>query len=235
MRPTKLQDRRASTARPCRCPTASTRRGFPWRAPTSTAAQQQSKLASAWYQLPAARRRPPAGGDHRRGHASRATACSTGTPTGQTVELEYARPGTRRCAGARRPGGPRRHRVRAVVAQPALRPRPRSPPTPSRFASSPRTVSLTPGDWIAVTPPRVPELRSLQEYVGSQPAGADGLGGRAGVPVPAADAARQRRDRGAQVPDHTGLHRQDAGHRHLGGRPSTAACSASPTCCCART
>jgi arabinosyltransferase B len=28
-------------------------------------------------------------------------------------------------------------------------------------------LSLTPGDWIAVTPPRVPELRSLQEYVGS--------------------------------------------------------------------
>ena len=28
--------------------------------------------------------------------------------------------------------------------------------------------SLTPGDWVAVTPPRVPELRSLQEYVGSQ-------------------------------------------------------------------
>ena len=28
-------------------------------------------------------------------------------------------------------------------------------------------LSLTPEDWIAVTPPRVPELRSLQEYVGS--------------------------------------------------------------------
>ena len=28
-------------------------------------------------------------------------------------------------------------------------------------------LSLTPDDWIAVTPPRVPELRSLQEYVGS--------------------------------------------------------------------
>ncbi|HEU4360131.1 MAG TPA: arabinosyltransferase domain-containing protein [Mycobacterium sp.] len=27
--------------------------------------------------------------------------------------------------------------------------------------------SLTPRDWIALTPPRVPELRSLQEYVGS--------------------------------------------------------------------
>jgi arabinosyltransferase B len=28
-------------------------------------------------------------------------------------------------------------------------------------------LSLTPGDWLAVTPPRVPELRSVQEYLGS--------------------------------------------------------------------
>jgi arabinosyltransferase B len=28
-------------------------------------------------------------------------------------------------------------------------------------------LSLTPGDWVAVTPPRVPELRSIQEYIGS--------------------------------------------------------------------
>ena len=28
-------------------------------------------------------------------------------------------------------------------------------------------LSLTPDDWVALTPPRVPELRSLQEYVGS--------------------------------------------------------------------
>jgi arabinosyltransferase B len=28
-------------------------------------------------------------------------------------------------------------------------------------------LSLTPEDWVAVTPPRVPELRSVQEYVGS--------------------------------------------------------------------
>lgn len=27
--------------------------------------------------------------------------------------------------------------------------------------------SLTPGDWLAFAPPRVPELKSLQEYVGS--------------------------------------------------------------------
>ena len=47
----------------------------------------------------------------------------------------------------------------------------------------------------------------------------DGLGGRDGVPVPAADAARQRRHRDPQVPDHAGLQRQAQGHRHLGGRP----------------
>ena len=28
-------------------------------------------------------------------------------------------------------------------------------------------LSLTPGDWIAITPPRVPELRTVQQYVGS--------------------------------------------------------------------
>jgi arabinosyltransferase B len=29
-------------------------------------------------------------------------------------------------------------------------------------------LSLTPGDWIAVTPPRVPELKSVQQYIGSE-------------------------------------------------------------------
>jgi arabinosyltransferase B len=28
--------------------------------------------------------------------------------------------------------------------------------------------SLSQGDWVAVTPPRLPELRSVQEYVGSE-------------------------------------------------------------------
>ncbi len=27
-------------------------------------------------------------------------------------------------------------------------------------------LSLSPGDWVAVTPPRVPEVRSVQEYIG---------------------------------------------------------------------
>ena len=29
-------------------------------------------------------------------------------------------------------------------------------------------LSLSQGDWVAVTPPRVPEVRSVQEYIGSQ-------------------------------------------------------------------
>ncbi len=131
-------------------------------------AQQQSKLASAWYQLP------------NQGKPDDAhplvviTAAGTiagnsvlnGHTEGQTVELEYARPGP---DGAPVPAG------RLVPDDIAVAPSWRN----LRFdrslipadATAVRVVaedrSLTPGDWIAVTPPRVPELRSLQEYVGS--------------------------------------------------------------------
>ncbi|OBK76630.1 arabinosyltransferase domain-containing protein [Mycobacterium sp. 1274761.0] len=127
--------------------------------------QQQSKLASAWYQLPAADDAHPlvvitaagtiAGNSVLNGHTD-----------GQTVELEYARPG---------PGGVPVAAGRLVPDDIAVAPSWRN----LRFARSDipadavavRVVaedrSLTPGDWIAVTPPRVPELRSLQEYVGS--------------------------------------------------------------------
>mgnify|MGYP000918898223 FL=1 len=48
---------------------------------------------------------------------------------------------------------------------------PSAPRTVPADASAVRIVaadrSLGLGDWIAVTPPRVPELRSVQEYVGS--------------------------------------------------------------------
>jgi arabinosyltransferase B len=128
-------------------------------------AQQQSKLASAWYQLPPPDNAHPlvvitaagtiAGNSVLNGHTD-----------GQTVELEYARPGP---DGAPTPVG------RLVPDDIAVAPSWRN----LRFARSMipadatavRVVaedrSLTPGDWIAVTPPRVPELRSLQEYVGS--------------------------------------------------------------------
>ncbi|GFG53843.1 arabinosyltransferase [Mycolicibacterium agri] len=127
--------------------------------------QQQSTLASAWYEL------PPPDDAH-----PLVVITAAGTITGnsvlngrteaETVELEYALPGP---DGAPVPAG------RLVPDDLG--------PAPSwrnlRFARSDipadaiavRVVaedrSLTPGDWIAVTPPRVPELRSLQEYVGS--------------------------------------------------------------------
>jgi arabinosyltransferase B len=127
--------------------------------------QQQSRLTSAWYQLP----------PRDEGHPLVAvTAAGTitgnsvlnGHSVGQTVALEYAKPGP---DGALVPAG------RLVPDDIG--------PAPSwrnlRFARSDipadavavrvvaEDLSLTQGDWIAVTPPRVPELRTLQEYVGS--------------------------------------------------------------------
>ncbi|HZA12198.1 arabinosyltransferase domain-containing protein [Mycobacterium sp.] len=127
--------------------------------------QQVSTLTSAWYQLP-----PPDAGHPlvviTAAGSITGNSVLDGHTVGQTVELEYARPG---------PGG-------APVPAGRLVPDDIGP-SPSwrnlRFARSgmPRDAvavrvvaadrSLTPGDWIAVTPPRVPELRSLQEYVGS--------------------------------------------------------------------
>jgi arabinosyltransferase B len=127
--------------------------------------QQQSRLTSAWYQL------PPRDDGH---PLVVVTAAGTitgnsvfnGHLVGQTVELEFARPG---------PGGTPVPAGRLVPYDIG--------PNPSwrnlRFARSDipadaeavrivaEDLSLTPGDWIAVTPPRVPELRSLQQYVGS--------------------------------------------------------------------
>jgi arabinosyltransferase B len=130
-----------------------------------TGPQQESTLTSAWYQLPAPEDGKPlvvvtaagtiAGNSVLNGHTD-----------GQTVQLEFARRGP---DGAPVPAG-------RVVPDDIG-------PAPSwrnlRFARSDipadavavriiaQDRSLTPGDWIAVTPPRVPDLRSLQEYVGS--------------------------------------------------------------------
>ena len=128
--------------------------------------QQESRLTSAWYQLP-----PP--DDAHPLVVVTAAGTITGDSVfnarteGQTVELEYARPGP---DGAPAPAG------RLVPYDLG--------PVPSwrnlRFARNDipadatavrvvaEDLSLTPGDWVAVTPPRVPELRSVQEYVGSE-------------------------------------------------------------------
>ncbi len=127
--------------------------------------QQQSTLTSAWYRLPPA--------DH--GHplvvvtaAGVITGNSVlyGHTVGQTVELEYAKAGP---GGAPVPAG----RLVPYDLGPApswrnLRfPRSAIPPDAVAVRVVAEDLSLTPGDWIAVTPPRVPDLRSLQEYVGS--------------------------------------------------------------------
>jgi arabinosyltransferase B len=133
----------------------------------TTGAQQQSRLTSAWYQLPKADDGHPlvvvtaagtiAGNSVLHGHTS-----------GQTVVVEYGKPG---------PGGDVVPAGRVVPydlygEQPKvwrnLRfPRAAMPADAVAVRLVADDLSLTPDDWIAVTPPRVPELRSLQEYIGS--------------------------------------------------------------------
>ncbi|MDT5151571.1 MAG: arabinosyltransferase [Mycobacterium sp.] len=145
---------------PKRVPLAGTYVGGP--------AQQQSRLSSAWYQLPDGGKRDDAQPLVVVTAAGSITGDSVfnGRTDGQSVVLEYAKPG---------PDG-------APVAAGRVVPYDIGP-IPSwrnlRFdrslipadATSVRIVaddlSLTPGDWIAVTPPRVPELKSLQQYLGS--------------------------------------------------------------------
>jgi arabinosyltransferase B len=128
-------------------------------------AQQESLLTSAWYQL------PPADADH---PLVVVTAAGTiagnsvlnGDTDGQTVELEYGAAGP---DGAPVPVG----RVQPYDLGPApswrnLRyPRSQIPSdaTAVRIVADDRSLSL--GDWIALTPPRIPQVRTLQEYVGS--------------------------------------------------------------------
>jgi arabinosyltransferase B len=127
--------------------------------------KQEGRLASAWYQLPPPDDAHPlvvitaagtiAGNSVLDGHTS-----------GQRVELEFARPGP---DGAPAPAG----RVVPYDLGPApswrnLRyPRSMIPPDATAVRVIADSLSLGQGDWVAVTPPRVPELRTMQEYVGS--------------------------------------------------------------------
>ena len=133
----------------------------------TTGPQQVSTLTSAWYQLPRADS----------GHplvvvtaAGKITGNSVlhGHTDGQSVVLEYGKAG---------PGGDLKKTGWLVPddlygeqykAWRNLRfPRDKIPTDATVVRVVVDDKSLTPEDWIAVTPPRVPELRSLQEYVGS--------------------------------------------------------------------
>ena len=131
-----------------------------------TGAQQPSRLASAWYEL------PPVDDAHPLVVVTAAGIISgnsifNGFTEGQTVELEYATTGP---DGAPVPAG----RVVPYDLGPIpswrnLRfDRSEIPADATSLRVIAEDLSLTPGDWIAVTPPRVPEMQSIQEYVGSE-------------------------------------------------------------------
>ncbi|MDT5219099.1 MAG: arabinosyltransferase [Mycobacterium sp.] len=132
----------------------------------TSGAQQQSKLASAWYLLP----KPDDGHPLVVVTAAGKIAGNSvlhGYTAGQTVALEYARP----TPGALVPAGrlvPDDLYGEQPKAWRNLRfAREKMPADTVAVRVVVEDLSLTPEDWIAVTPPRVPELRSLQEYVGS--------------------------------------------------------------------
>ena len=132
----------------------------------SEGAQEDSRLASAWYEL------PPADDAHPLVVISAAgtiagTSVADGFTSGQTVDLEYARRGP---DGALVAAG--RVSPYDIGPQPSWRnlryPREQIPADAVAVRVIAEDLSLSQGDWLAVTPPRVPELRSVQEYVGSE-------------------------------------------------------------------
>ncbi|MGW0162783.1 arabinosyltransferase domain-containing protein [Mycobacterium sp. NPDC003323] len=131
----------------------------------STGSQQESRLASAWYELPDADDAHPLVVITAAGTIT-GTSVAEGLTTGQTVELEYATAGP---DGAPVPAG--RVAPYDIGPTPSWRnlryPREQIPADAVAIRVVAEDLSLGQGDWIAVTPPRVPEVRSVQEYVGS--------------------------------------------------------------------
>ena len=129
--------------------------------------QQPSRLTSAWYALPARDDAHPLVVVTAAGVISGYSVLN-GYTEGQSVQLEYGSPGP---DGVPVPGGrlvPYDLNGEQPKAWRNLRyDRAQLPADATVVRVVAEDLSLTPRDWIAVTPPRVPELRSLQQYVGS--------------------------------------------------------------------
>ena len=131
----------------------------------SGAAQQQSLLTSAWYELPAPDAAHPLVVITAAGTIA-GTSILNGVTDGQTVVLEYGRPGPAGDPVAAGQVAP--YDIGPAPSWRNLRyPRAQIPAdaTAVRIVAEDKSLSL--GDWVAVTPPRLPELRTVQEYVGS--------------------------------------------------------------------
>ena len=127
--------------------------------------QQLSRLSTAWYRLPAADAAHPL-----------VVVTAAGTITGdsvlrgrtqaQTVALEYGKPGP---DGSPEPQG--RLTPYDIGPQPAWRnlrfPRSDIPADATLVRVVVDDRSLDVGDWVAITPPRIPQLQSVQEDLGS--------------------------------------------------------------------
>ncbi len=127
--------------------------------------QQESLLTSAWYTLPPADPAHPLVVVTAAGTIAGNSVLNNHTD-GQAVELEYGRPGP---DGSPVAAG----RIEPYDIGPApswrnLRyPRSAIPAdaTAVRIVAQDKSLSL--GDWVAVTPPRVPDMKTVQQYVGS--------------------------------------------------------------------
>ncbi|MDT5071728.1 MAG: arabinosyltransferase, partial [Mycobacterium sp.] len=129
-------------------------------------AQQQSRLTSAWYQLPARDDAHPLVVVTAAGSIS-GNSVFNGHTDGQTVDLEYGHPGPDGAPVAAGRVVP--YDIGPIPSWRNLRfDRSQIPADATSVRIVAEDLSLTPGDWVAVTPPRVPELKTVQQYVGSQ-------------------------------------------------------------------
>jgi len=130
----------------------------------TTGPHSQAKLTSAWYGLPAADAAHPLVVVTAAGTIT-GNSSLKGRTEGQTVELEYGRTGPdgRPVAGGRVVP----YDIGPTPSWRNLRFDRRQIPADATYVRVVAVnLSLNEGDWIAVTPPRVPELKTVEQFIG---------------------------------------------------------------------